>query len=137
MTTTMTTIMPSASAGHVLATEHGLAHERAADLEGNDLRALADEGGGSGVGGEGVREQQQQAAEERRCEHRDGDATPVGQPGAAEGRVGLRPLRLEALERRHEGDDHERHLEVDVEQQQAGYLVNTVRSRRCRRRTGS
>ena len=42
---------------------------------------------------------------------------------AAEREVRLGPLRLERGEGGHEGDDHERDLEVDVGQDQAGQLV--------------
>ena len=112
-------------AGEVLAPEHRLAGERRADLERNDLRSLARERRGGRVRRERVREQQQQAGEERRGEHRDARRARQN-PAAVPPRVRFASAHcgFSADEGGHEGDDHERHLEVDVGEDQAGQLVD-------------
>src|SRR5579864_7064687 len=100
-----------------------LAREQGLDLQGHVVTAVRQQGRDGRVGGERVREQEERAAQERRCQQWAGDVAPV-MPGAAAEALGrLSPLRPDAVERRQEHEHHQRDLEVQVDQRYAGWIV--------------
>src|SRR5437667_272464 len=101
----------------------GLAGEQVADLERHDDPSLCKQHRCRRVSGEGVREQEQRAAEERRRQEWRRDIAPVVPGTAAETLGRLAPLRTDAVERRQEHEHHQRDLEVCVDQGQAAELV--------------
>src|SRR6266849_765280 len=74
-----------------------LAREQVGDNERDDHAAAGDQGGRGRIGREGVGEQQQGAAEERGCQERARDVTPVVPTAAAEALRSLAPLRPDAI----------------------------------------
>ena len=120
MTSETTTIIPSAEGlAHVLLAEDDLALELVGDLERDDRASLADEGRRRGVGGEGIREQEQQRPKEARRQDRAADVAPEGPGPTAQAGRRVVPLLAEAVERGQEDDEHQRDLEIGVDDDEA------------------
>ena len=125
MVTATTTIMPKRQRlADVRPAEHDLAREEGADAQRHQRARLRDQRLGGGVGREGIGEQQQRGAEEGWPEDREADVAPVAPRIAAEALAGLAPLRPQPVERGQEDDDHQRDLEVGVDQSEARQLVD-------------
>ena len=105
----------------LLAGQHVAGHHRA-DLDRDQRDASGARRVGGRIGGESVGEQQEQRAEEGRREQRAADAEPVLPPRGAEAARGLLPLRTQAVERGEDHQEHQRDLEVEVDQHQAGHV---------------
>src|SRR5207247_10910255 len=74
-------------------------------------------------GAEGIGEEQQEAAEQRRRQDRQGDVEPVaGRRGPEAGRR-LTPFALQPEQRRDDQEDEQRQLEIDVGDRQPGYRI--------------
>src|SRR5437588_511961 len=82
-----------------LAAAH-LAHQHVLDLERHDHAPLCDECGGRRISREGVRKQEQRAAQEGWCQKRPRHVAPVVPHVAAEAFGRLAPLRPHSVERR-------------------------------------
>src|SRR6266568_5628212 len=101
----------------------GLAGEQRLDLKRDQHAALGDQRGRRRVGRERVGEQKQGAPEKRWKEERPSHIAPVVPRVAAQALGRLAPLGPYAIESRNEDQDHQRDLEVEINERQAAGVV--------------
>ena len=109
--------------------DHDVARQHRADEDRYQRDAAARQGVGRGVRAEGVAEEQDKRTREAGQEHRQAHVPPILPLCRPEVLGGLAPLFAQPFERWGDDEDHERKLEVDVDERQAEQAVDrkTVR----------